>query len=50
MNISNHGQAVSSGIWINVTEYVAEEKIDEIVKTQNWDGKVKSFRCKARKS
>ncbi|PIU50273.1 MAG: hypothetical protein COS92_02240 [Desulfobacterales bacterium CG07_land_8_20_14_0_80_52_14] len=22
----------------------------EIVKTQNWDGKVKSFRCKARKS
>jgi len=23
---------------------------DEIVKTQNWDGKAKSFRCKARKS
>ncbi len=23
---------------------------DEIVKTQNWDGKVKSFRYKARKS
>jgi len=24
-------------------------KVGEIVKTQNWDGKVKSFRCKARK-
>jgi len=29
---------------------VLSSKIDEIVKTQNWDGKVKSFRCKARKS
>jgi len=25
-------------------------KFDGIEKTQNWDGKVKSFRCKARKS
>jgi hypothetical protein len=24
--------------------------VDELVKSQNWDGKVKSSRCKARKS
>jgi len=27
-----------------------QKKVPKIVKTQNWDGKVKSFRCKARKS
>jgi len=29
---------------------IFHQYLDEIVKTQNWDGKGKSFRCKARKS
>ncbi|PIP35467.1 MAG: hypothetical protein COX20_11100, partial [Desulfobacterales bacterium CG23_combo_of_CG06-09_8_20_14_all_52_9] len=32
--------------WIKIIKI----NLDDFVKTQIWDGKVKSFRCKARKS
>jgi hypothetical protein len=31
-------------------QYSIVPKVDDLVKSQNWDGKVKSSRCQARKT
>jgi hypothetical protein len=49
-SISAAGKLDTTNLCEKSIENLRQSIIDGLIKSQNWDGKVKSSRCKARKS